>query len=107
MLSHADNDCSAASARNAMGDTMRRYWHPVCMSTQLQEADAAPLRVRLLGEDYIAFRDSSGVPACWKSCACTAARRSRWARRRGRHPLSLSRLEVRRERHRDGDAEPR
>ena len=42
-----------------MGDMMRRYWHPVCMSAQL-ERDAAPLRVRLLGEDYVAFRDSEG-----------------------------------------------
>jgi hypothetical protein len=42
-----------------MGAMMRRYWHPVCTSAQL-ERDAAPLRVRLLGEDYVAFRDSHG-----------------------------------------------
>jgi len=42
-----------------MGTMMRRYWHPVCTSAQL-ERDAAPLRVRLLGEDYVAFRDSAG-----------------------------------------------
>jgi phenylpropionate dioxygenase-like ring-hydroxylating dioxygenase large terminal subunit len=30
------------------------------MSTQLAEPDTAPLRVRLLGEDYVAFRDSDG-----------------------------------------------
>ena len=43
-----------------MGDVMRRYWHPVCASAQLPEPDAAPLRVRLLGEDFVAFRDSAG-----------------------------------------------
>jgi phenylpropionate dioxygenase-like ring-hydroxylating dioxygenase large terminal subunit len=43
-----------------MGTMMRRYWHPVCTSAQLPEPDAAPLRVRLLGEDYVAFRDSEG-----------------------------------------------
>lgn len=43
-----------------MGTMMRRYWHPVCTSAQLSERDAAPLRVRLLGEDYVAFRDSEG-----------------------------------------------
>ncbi|HSV80537.1 MAG TPA: Rieske 2Fe-2S domain-containing protein [Ramlibacter sp.] len=42
-----------------MGTMMRRYWHPVCTSAQL-ERDAAPLRLRLLGEDYVAFRDSAG-----------------------------------------------
>jgi phenylpropionate dioxygenase-like ring-hydroxylating dioxygenase large terminal subunit len=43
-----------------MGDVMRRYWHPVCTSAQLPEPDAPPLRLRLLGEDFVAFRDSSG-----------------------------------------------
>lgn len=43
-----------------MGTMLRRYWHPVCTSAQLSEADAPPLRVRLLGEDYVAFRDSLG-----------------------------------------------
>lgn len=43
-----------------MGTMMRRYWHPVCTSAQLPEPDSAPLRVRLLGEDYVAFRDSEG-----------------------------------------------
>jgi nitrite reductase/ring-hydroxylating ferredoxin subunit len=42
-----------------MGHMMRRYWHPVCTSAQL-ERDSAPLRVRLLGEDFVAFRDSQG-----------------------------------------------
>ena len=43
-----------------MGDMMRRYWHPVCASAQLSMRDSVPLRVRLLGEDYVAFRDSEG-----------------------------------------------
>ncbi|MGJ7546276.1 Rieske 2Fe-2S domain-containing protein [Variovorax sp. LT1R16] len=43
----------------AMGDMMRRYWHPVCTSAQL-ERDDAPLRVPLLGEDFVAFRDTEG-----------------------------------------------
>jgi phthalate 4,5-dioxygenase oxygenase subunit len=42
-----------------MGNMMRRYWHPVCTSAQL-ERDGAPLRVRLLGEDFVAFRDTEG-----------------------------------------------
>ena len=43
-----------------MGSMMRRYWHPVCTSAQLAQPDAPPLRVRLLGEDFVAFRDSEG-----------------------------------------------
>jgi phthalate 4,5-dioxygenase len=43
----------------AMGELMRQYWIPAAMSSELQP-DAAPLRLLLLGERLIAFRDSSG-----------------------------------------------
>ncbi|HWM47607.1 MAG TPA: Rieske 2Fe-2S domain-containing protein [Xanthobacteraceae bacterium] len=43
-----------------MGGMMRRYWLPVCTSEQLPRPDAPPLHVRLLGENFVAFRDSSG-----------------------------------------------
>jgi phthalate 4,5-dioxygenase oxygenase subunit len=43
-----------------MGAVMRRYWHPVCTSAQLPTPDSEPLRVRLLGEDFVLFRDSAG-----------------------------------------------
>ena len=43
-----------------MGKYLRRYWWPLCLSTELPERDGAPLRVRLLGEDLIAFRDTDG-----------------------------------------------
>ena len=43
-----------------MGALMRRYWQPACLSSELPENDGAPLRVRLLGEDLIAFRDTEG-----------------------------------------------
>src|SRR3954452_5119983 len=42
-----------------MGDLMRCYWIPALMSSELQR-DAAPTRLMLLGEQLIAFRDSSG-----------------------------------------------
>ncbi len=44
-----------------MGRLMRRYWQPMLLSTELPEADGAPVRVRLLGEDLVAFRDSGGT----------------------------------------------
>src|SRR4051812_3980733 len=43
-----------------MGELLREYWHPILLSTELPEIDCPPIRVRLLGEDLIAFRDSSG-----------------------------------------------
>ncbi|HEY3115209.1 MAG TPA: Rieske 2Fe-2S domain-containing protein [Chloroflexota bacterium] len=43
-----------------MGEMMRRYWVPACLSEELPIPDSDPLRVRLLGEDLIAFRDSAG-----------------------------------------------
>ena len=43
-----------------MGDVVRRYWIPALLSTELSEADGAPVEVRLLGEDLVAFRDTSG-----------------------------------------------
>jgi phthalate 4,5-dioxygenase oxygenase subunit len=42
------------------GKLMRRYWVPACLSTELPKNDGAPLRVRLLGEDLVAYRDSEG-----------------------------------------------
>jgi phthalate 4,5-dioxygenase len=42
-----------------MGQMMRQYWLPALMSSEL-ERDGAPLRLMLLGEKLIAFRDSQG-----------------------------------------------
>ena len=42
-----------------MGEMMRQYWIPAAMSSEL-ERDGAPVRLMLLGERLIAFRDSSG-----------------------------------------------
>ncbi|MBT3990325.1 MAG: Rieske 2Fe-2S domain-containing protein [Rhodospirillaceae bacterium] len=42
-----------------MGELMRRFWLPAAMSSEV-EADGDPLRLMLLGEKLIAFRDTSG-----------------------------------------------
>jgi phthalate 4,5-dioxygenase len=44
-----------------MGNTMRRYWMPALLSSELPQPDSDPVRVRLLGEDLIAFRDTNGI----------------------------------------------
>ena len=43
-----------------MGNLLRRYWIPALQSTDLPEPDGAPLRVRLLGENLVAFRSTDG-----------------------------------------------
>jgi phthalate 4,5-dioxygenase len=43
-----------------MGDAFRRYWWPACLTEEVPEPDGAPVRVRLLGEDLVAYRDTSG-----------------------------------------------
>ena len=44
----------------AMGRLMRQHWMPACMLEEVREPDCTPLRVRLLGENMVVFRDSLG-----------------------------------------------
>ena len=43
-----------------MGQLMRRHWIPACMSEEVAEPDGTPVKIRLLGEDLVVFRDSDG-----------------------------------------------
>jgi len=61
VLSEEDNRRITRVGRGTpMGTLMRRYWQPAALSEEVAEPDGAPVRVRLLGEDLIAFRDSDG-----------------------------------------------
>jgi nitrite reductase/ring-hydroxylating ferredoxin subunit len=40
------------------GEYLRRFWQPVCFSDELRDL---PYRVKILGEDLVAFRDKSGA----------------------------------------------
>ena len=42
-----------------MGEFMRQFWIPAAISSEIK-ADGDPVRLKLLGEQLIAFRDSSG-----------------------------------------------
>jgi len=44
----------------ACGDLFRRYWLPALLTEELPENDSPPVRVKILGERLIAFRDSEG-----------------------------------------------
>src|SRR2546430_952310 len=61
MLSKADNEylCHIGPG-TPMGNLMRQYWLPAIRSDELADPDSPPLRVRLLGEDLIGFRTTSG-----------------------------------------------
>lgn len=61
MLSVSDNErVTRVGAGTPMGELMRRYWQPVLLSWELPEPDCPPVRVRVLGEDLVAFRATGG-----------------------------------------------
>ncbi len=61
MITREDNErlVRVGSGKPA-GELFRRYWMPACLSTELPEPDCPPVRVRLLAEDLVAFRDTAG-----------------------------------------------
>jgi phthalate 4,5-dioxygenase oxygenase subunit len=61
MLSREDNELLCRVEGDApMGRLMRSHWIPACLSEEVVERDGTPVRVRLLGEELVAFRDSEG-----------------------------------------------
>jgi phthalate 4,5-dioxygenase oxygenase subunit len=61
MLSHEENDLLCrVEGETPMGRLMRSHWIPACLSEEVAEPDGPPARVRLLGEDLVAFRDTRG-----------------------------------------------
>ncbi len=62
MLTKQDNALLCETgAGTAMGELFRRYWVPAMTSAELPEPDGAPVRMKLLGEQLIAFRDTNGA----------------------------------------------
>ncbi|HKC42574.1 MAG TPA: Rieske 2Fe-2S domain-containing protein [Burkholderiales bacterium] len=61
MLTAADNALLVCTgAGTAMGEYFRRYWQPVALAAELAEPDGPPIRVQVLGEELVAFRDTQG-----------------------------------------------
>src|SRR6516162_6197436 len=61
MLSREENELlTRTGPETAMGEVMRRYWIPALLAREIAEPDSPPVRVRLLGEDLVAFRDTKG-----------------------------------------------
>ena len=60
MLPRDDNErLTQVASGTPMGKLLRRYWMPALLSSEL-DVDGAPVRVRLLGEHLVAFRNSAG-----------------------------------------------
>ncbi len=62
MLTPQDNErLTRVGPGTPMGELMRRYWVPALFSDQLPKPDCPPVRVKLLCEELVAFRDTSGA----------------------------------------------
>ena len=61
MMTQEDNRfLTQTDTGTPMGAYLRSFWIPCMVLGEVPGADEAPLRLRLLGEDLIVFRDSNG-----------------------------------------------
>jgi phthalate 4,5-dioxygenase len=61
MLSREDNELiTQTSSGTPMGNLMRRYWIPALLSEEIPAPDCPPVRVKILSEELVAFRDTQG-----------------------------------------------
>jgi phenylpropionate dioxygenase-like ring-hydroxylating dioxygenase large terminal subunit len=61
MFSREENELlTRVGGGTPVGMLMRRYWIPALLSEEIPLPDCPPVRVRLLGEDLVAFRDTDG-----------------------------------------------
>ena len=61
MLTARDNaTLTQVGPGTPMGELMRQFWIPAVQSVELPEPDCPPVRVKLLGEELVTFRDTNG-----------------------------------------------
>lgn len=61
MLTREANELlTQTGADTPMGKMFRCYWMPALLASELPENDSPPVRVKLMGERLVAFRDSKG-----------------------------------------------
>jgi nitrite reductase/ring-hydroxylating ferredoxin subunit len=62
-----DAEITRTDPGTPMGEYMRKFWQPVCLSAELTDV---PKAIRILGENLVAFRDRSGrVGVLQRNCA--------------------------------------
>src|SRR5580704_18916623 len=60
-MNHQDNErLTRVGPGTMMGNLLRHYWMPALLEEEIAEPDGVPVRLRLLGEDLVAFRDTKG-----------------------------------------------
>ena len=76
MLRKEQNDLvTQTGPGTAMGRLFRSYWTPVLLACELPENDGPPVRVKVLSERLVAFRDSRGAYGLIDEFCPTAAHR--------------------------------
>ncbi len=61
MLTNEINDLlTQIGPKTPMGEMFRQYWIPALLAEELPENDCPQVRVKLLAERLLAFRDSEG-----------------------------------------------
>ena len=61
MLSQQENELlTATNSGTPAGEYFRRFWLPAMLASEVPSPDCPPVRVKLLGEDLVAFRDTRG-----------------------------------------------
>ncbi|HET6189598.1 MAG TPA: Rieske 2Fe-2S domain-containing protein, partial [Trebonia sp.] len=61
MLTEEENEALCrVGPGTPMGEVLRRYWTPAFQLGDLPEPDCPPIRVTILGENFVAFRDTEG-----------------------------------------------
>ena len=54
-----DSELTRVGRGTPMGEVFRRYWLPIA---NVDEVTDLPLKIRILGEDLVLFRDDRGLP---------------------------------------------
>jgi phenylpropionate dioxygenase-like ring-hydroxylating dioxygenase large terminal subunit len=61
MLTREENELLTRTGPDTpMGQLLRRFWVPVLLAEELPEPDCPPVRLRIMGEDLVAFKDTLG-----------------------------------------------
>ena len=60
MLNSQNELLTRVGAATPMGALLRRFWIPALLEEEIALADGPPKRLRLLGEDLVAFRATDG-----------------------------------------------
>src|SRR6266542_2702874 len=61
MLTKEENELlTQCGPGTPMGALFRRFWLPIALASELPEPNCTPVRLRILGEDLVAFRDTEG-----------------------------------------------